>query len=83
MVLVQCARTGLEEYQTFIAFVSVLSYYKPGERLEVQCDSSQTGLGAALMKNRHPIAYTSRALTETECRYAQIEKKMLLIGFAM
>ena len=61
----------------------VLSYYKPNEPLEVQCDSSQAGLGAALMQGGHPIAYASRALTETESRLAQIEKEMLAIVFAM
>ena len=50
--------------------------------LEIQCDSSQSGLGAALMRNGHPIAYANRALTEVESRYAQIEKEMLAIVFS-
>ena len=51
--------------------------------LEIQCDSSQSGLGAALIQNGHPIAYSSRALTETESRYVQIEKEMLAIVFSV
>ena len=64
-----------------IASAPVLAYYKPGEPLEVQCDSSQAGLGAALMESGHSIAYASRALTETETRYAQMKKEMLAIVF--
>ena len=50
-------------------------------KMEKHCigDSSQIGLGAALMQNGHPIAYASRALTETQSRYGQIEKEMLTI----
>ena len=51
--------------------------------MEVQCDSSQSGLGAALIQNGHPIAYASRALMETESRYAQIEKEMLAIVYSV
>ena len=61
----------------------VLAYYKSTEVLEIQCDSSQSGLGVALMQNGHPIAYASRALTETESRYAQIENEMLAIVFSV
>ena len=61
----------------------MLSYYKPDKLLEVQCDSSQAGLGAALMRGGQPLAYASRALTETESHHAQIEKEMLAIVFAM
>ena len=54
-------------------------------KMEKHCigDSSQIGLGAALMKNGHPIAYASRALTETQSRYGQIEKEMLAIDFSV
>ena len=44
----------------------VLRYYNPDQELQVQCDASQRGLGAALLQEGRPIAYASRALTETE-----------------
>ncbi|KAL6471890.1 hypothetical protein MHYP_G00205400 [Metynnis hypsauchen] len=66
-----------------IATASVLKYYDPEEDLTLQCDSSETGLGAALMKAGQPIAYGSRALTPTERGYAQIEKECLAILFGM
>ena len=46
------------EVKGLIASAPVLAYYKPGEPLEVQCDSSQAGLGAALMQSGHPTAAT-------------------------
>jgi len=61
----------------------VLSYYNPKAELEIQCDASQTGLGAALLQRGRPIAYTSKTLTETERRYAQSEKEMLAIVFSL
>ena len=54
----------------------VLSYYDPKAELEIQCDASKKGLGAALLQNGKPIA-------DTEQRYAQIEKEMLAIVFAL
>ena len=42
-----------------ITSAPVLAYYKPGEPLEGRCDSSQAGLGAALMQGSHLIAYAS------------------------
>ena len=61
----------------------MLSYYDLKSPLEIQCDASQRGLGAALMQLGKPIAYASRALTDTEERYAQIEKEMLAIVFSL
>ena len=50
--------------------------------MTLQCDASQSGLGAALMQNGQPVAYASRALSAAETRYAQIEKELLAIIFA-
>lgn len=46
-------------------------------------DASQKGFGAALLLKGKPIAYASRVLTDTEERYAQIEKEMLAIVFSL
>ena len=44
---------------------------------------TSTGLGACLMQNSRPVAYASRSLSEYETRYAQIEKELLVIVFAV
>ena len=76
-----------DEVRSLIALIEsalVLSYYKPVEPLQVQRDSSQAGLGAAPIKDvRSSIAYASRALAPTETRYAQMEKEMIAIVFAV
>ena len=58
----------------------VLQYFDP---TNLQADASEKGLGAALMQEGHPIAYASRALTDTETRYAQIEKELLATLFGL
>ena len=60
----------------------VLRYYNLQEEVTIQCDASQFGLGAALLQKGQPVAYASRALTDAETRYSQIEKELLAIVFA-
>ena len=43
----------------------------------IQCDASDTGVGAVLLQGGQPICYASRALTDTERRYAQKETELL------
>ena len=61
----------------------ILKYYDPQKDLVLQCDSSENGLGAALMQDGKPLAHASRALTPTERNYAQIEKEILAIVFGV
>ena len=63
----------------FLTEAPVLKYYDVSKSVTVQCDASQSGLGAVLLQDGQPICYASRALTDTEMRYAQIEKEMLAI----
>ena len=51
--------------------------------MTLQCDTSQHGLGTALMQEGQSDAYASRALTPAETLYAQIEKELLAIVFAI
>ena len=59
----------------------VLRYYDPNKSLVIQCDASEKGMGAALPQGQ-PLAYISCVLTDTETRYAQIEKELLAIVYA-
>ncbi|CAG2214759.1 unnamed protein product [Mytilus edulis] len=43
--------------------------------------ASSKGLGAVLIQNQKPVAYASRALTQTQQRYPQIEKETLAIVY--
>jgi len=62
-----------------VATTLIVRYNDPKKELTIQCDASERGLGAALLQEGQPIAYASRALTDTETRYAQIEKEALAI----
>ncbi len=59
----------------------VLRYYSLREQTVLQCDASETGLGAALLQGGEPVAFGSRALSLTERGYAQIEKEFLAIVY--
>ena len=48
----------------------------------VSADASKDGVGAVLLQEDMPVAYASRALTQTQCRYAQIEKELYAVTFA-
>ena len=73
---------ALKNLKTAASSTPVLWYYNFNDEVTLQCDASQTGLGASLLQNGQPVAYASRALTATETRYAQIEKELLAIVFA-
>ena len=75
-------RSALETLKKAVSSTPILRYYNLQEEVTLQCDASQSGLGAAMMQNGQPVAYASRALTSAETRYPQIEKELLAIVFA-
>ncbi|XP_028419155.1 uncharacterized protein K02A2.6-like [Dendronephthya gigantea] len=74
---------AFQEVKKLVTEAPVLKYYDPKDEVVIQCDASQKGLGATLLQQGRPVVYISRALTETEQRYAQIEKEMLAIVFSL
>ena len=60
----------------------LLRYYDRTKPVTVQVDASQRGLGVCLVQEGQPIAFASKSLTDTETRYAKIEREILAIVFA-
>ena len=61
----------------------VLAYFDKTKKHTIQYDASKKGLGAVLLQESKPVMYVSRALTETEQRYSNIEWELLAIVFAL
>ena len=83
---------GPEQDMTFsqvkeeLAKPTILALYQPGNQTKISADASSYGLGAILLQHTadtwKPVAYASRALSETQKRYAQIEKEVLAVTWA-
>ena len=69
-----------------LAKPTVLTLYNPRAPTKVSADASSYGLGAVLLQQVgdewKPVAYASRSMSETERRYAQIEKEALTVTWA-
>lgn len=66
-----------------LAAAPVLALYSATEPVVLSVDASAFALGAVLLQEGRPVEFASLTLTETQSRYAQIEKEMLAIVFAV
>ena len=71
--------SAVRKVKELICKAPVLRYFDPAIELTLQCDASESGLGYALLQLGQPVAFGARGMTQTERRYAQIEKEMLAI----
>ena len=70
---------ALTQVKQLITREPVLRYFDDKKEVTLQYDASESGLGATIMKEGQPVAFSSRALSNTEKNYAQIEKELLSI----
>jgi hypothetical protein len=71
----------LDKIKDMLSTESVLQYYDCKLPLILSVDASKDGLGAVFLQNNLPIIYASKSLTDTQKKYAQIEKEYLGITF--
>ena len=80
---------GLEQDSAFqlikkeIAAAPILAYYKPKKPTVLQTNASCKGLGACLLQNQKLVYYASRALSEMQKGYVEIEFESLAVAWAM
>lgn len=78
----EAQQAAFDKLKCLITNAPVLSHYDQSKPLVIQTDASSKGLGSCLLQDGHPICFASRALSDCETRYAQIEKELLAIVFA-
>ena len=76
-------QNAFEAIKQVIMTLPVLAYFDKIKKHTIQCNASKKGFGAVLLQESKPVAYMSRALTETEQRYSNIERELLAIVFAL
>ena len=62
----QAQEEAFAHIQQLVTSTPVLKFYDINDEVTLQCDASDCGLGAALLKSGQPVAYASRALSLTE-----------------
>ena len=80
-------REAMEQVTRMMASNRVLMRYDPDLPLKLITDASSVGVGATLVHvadgMERPICYASRTLTETEKKYAMVEKEAVGVSFGI
>lgn len=73
----------LDKVKNILKSNIILANFDLKKKIEIQTDASQSGLGSCLMQEGKPIYYASRALTDSERNFNQIEKEMLAVVYSV
>ena len=74
-------QTAFQHVKDAVASDTTLQYFDASCPITVQVDASQVGVRAPLFQDNKPVIFTSKAPTEVECWYADIECEMLAVVF--
>ena len=76
----ESTNTAFQKLKSLIAEAQKrsLKFYNRNLPLTVQADASKHGLGSALLQQGQPVAFASKSLSDTEKRYANIERETAL-----
>ncbi len=72
---------ALQKVKNVICIEVTLTYFDLAAETAIQVDAAQKGIGAALTQNDRPLTFTSKSLTPTEQRYANIERELVAAVF--
>jgi hypothetical protein len=79
----QTQQQVFDKLKRVVSAAPVLRFFDPSNpEVTIQTDASSTGVGSCLLQGGQPIAFASRAFTEAETRYSQIEKELMAIVYA-
>ena len=70
---------AFEKIKNILTNDPVLRFFDVSKPITVSCDASNSGLGAVLLQEGKPIAFTSRSLTDAETRCANIERELFAV----
>jgi transposase InsO family protein len=74
---------AMQKVKDEITSAGHLPFYDPHKQLILQVDASGRGLGASLIQDKGPIAFASKALSDAETRYSNIERELLAIVWGL
>lgn len=76
-------RKALSELKNAMSSLPILRLFDVNRPVVVSVDASPIGIGAVLMQEGQPVAFSSTTLTATQKRYCQIEKELLAVQFGL
>ena len=60
-----------------------MQYFDPQKEIVIECDASQKGLGACILRDGKPVNFSCRSLIDAETRYCNLEREMLAVAWAV
>jgi hypothetical protein len=77
------AQSSFDSLKSALSSTQVMVYFDQKKSTEILVDASTVGVAAMLMQEGKVVCYASRALTDVEQRYSQLDREMLAVVFGV